>query len=247
MKKCPQCLNSFGDEYLYCLNDGTPLVDEPKPTVAFNYPLDKTQSPSFVVNLEQKEETPTLAAPFPQIKKLNQPTPTPSNTKKYLIALFIGLLIGGSLVAAAYFVIKNWDGKDVAVTSDSSNSKSNDETNRNENSSNNSAATSGNASVNIENSSSNSESKNTNIVKSDINVNTDRKSLKDNKYNGRVIMINAYVRSAPDLYASEVDVLPMDDRLIIGRRASPESPWYRVTCEHGTTGWMHGNTIEFTR
>lgn len=67
----------------------------------------------------------------------------------------------------------------------------------------------------------------------------------EDELNGRVISANAYVRSAPNADAPIVDMLPVDDRLNIGTRAKPNSPWYEVTCEHGTTGWMHGNTIEF--
>jgi hypothetical protein len=64
--------------------------------------------------------------------------------------------------------------------------------------------------------------------------------------NGRVIMLNAYVHSAPSSDSPIVDTLPIDDRLNIGERAGPNSPWFEVVCEHGTSGWMHGNTIEFT-
>ena len=69
----------------------------------------------------------------------------------------------------------------------------------------------------------------------------------DDEFNGRVITLNAYVRSAPSKTATQIAVLPQDDRINIGTRESPNSPWYKVVCEHGTSGWMHGDTIEFTK
>jgi len=63
-------------------------------------------------------------------------------------------------------------------------------------------------------------------------------------YNGRVIMINAYIRSAPSNYAPAIAVAPLDELVKIGR---PAGPWYRVMTSGGRTGWMHGNTIEFVR
>ena len=71
-------------------------------------------------------------------------------------------------------------------------------------------------------------------------------SKSDEDFNGRVIVENANVRSAPSASASQVDILPDGDRITIERRENATSPWYYVTCEHGISGWMHGNTIEFT-
>jgi hypothetical protein len=39
----------------------------------------------------------------------------------------------------------------------------------------------------------------------------------------------------------------MNDRIDIIRRENENSPWYQIECEHGTGGWMHGDTIEFTQ
>ena len=74
-----------------------------------------------------------------------------------------------------------------------------------------------------------------------------RTSADDEEFNGRVIASNAYVRASPSRNSDETDVLPVDDRINIERRENENSPWYFVTCEHGTSGWMHGNTIEFTK
>ena len=72
-----------------------------------------------------------------------------------------------------------------------------------------------------------------------------RTSADDDEFNGRVIAVNAYVRTSPSRSSDEIDVLPVDDRINIEKRENENSPWYYVTCEHGTSGWMHGNTIEF--
>ena len=221
MKKCPKCQNEFADELSYCLEDGTLLVTELAPTVAFNSP---PASPAFVVDLRQTDETPTEIKPFPFPR---QPNPTPNKPKNYVLPLLIGLLLGGVLVLAAYFIIKGFGEKEnPVVVAANTNSKSNASSTLN------TAATS----TPSENKNNNSETSANKKIDDD-----------DSKYNGRVIAINAYLRSEPDAYATEVDVLPMDERIIIGRRENPNSPWYRVTTEDGTTGWMHGNTIEFTK
>jgi hypothetical protein len=74
-----------------------------------------------------------------------------------------------------------------------------------------------------------------------------RTSADNEEFNGRVIALNAYVRASSSLNSDETDVLPINDRINIERRENENSPWYFVTCEHGTSGWMHGNTIEFTQ
>ena len=74
-----------------------------------------------------------------------------------------------------------------------------------------------------------------------------RTDTDDDEFNGRVISQNAFVHAAPNRNSKQIDVLPVDDRLNIEERENESSPWFRVTCEHGTSGWMHGNTIEYTR
>jgi hypothetical protein len=73
-----------------------------------------------------------------------------------------------------------------------------------------------------------------------------RTDASNDEFNGRVISKNAYVRSSPSRNSKEIDILPVDDRLNVEERENENSPWFHVTCEHGTSGWMHGNTIEFT-
>jgi hypothetical protein len=75
------------------------------------------------------------------------------------------------------------------------------------------------------------------------------KTISDNSdgFNGRVIAINANLRSEPGLYSDEIAVLPIDEKINIIRRENDSSPWYYVEAENGESGWIHGNTIEFTR
>lgn len=66
------------------------------------------------------------------------------------------------------------------------------------------------------------------------------KTRKDSEFNGYVLSENANLRSAPN--SSSLEILPQNDRLEILER---EGTWYKVRCEHGSSGWMHGNTIRF--
>jgi Bacterial SH3 domain len=224
MKKCPQCQNIFADEISFCPEDGAALVDEP-PTVEFTSP---PANPAFVVDLREIDETPTEVKPF---HYESRPNPTQNKSGNFVVPLFIGLILGGVLVLATYFIIKNFGEKENAAVANT-NSDSNAPLNHNL------AA----ASTPSENKNNNSATNAANTTNSNTNTKSD-----DGKYNGRVIAVNAYIRSEPDRSSPEIDVLPMDDRIIIGRRENPNSPWYYVTCEHGTSGWMHGNTIEFTK
>jgi hypothetical protein len=66
------------------------------------------------------------------------------------------------------------------------------------------------------------------------------KTRKDSEFNGFVQSENANLRSAPN--GTVLEALPQNDRLNIQER---DGTWYRVTCEHGVSGWIHGNTIRF--
>ncbi len=66
------------------------------------------------------------------------------------------------------------------------------------------------------------------------------KTRKDSEFNGFVLSESANIRSAPN--GTVLDSLPNNDRLSIEER---DGTWYRVICEHGVSGWMHGNTIRF--
>lgn len=70
--------------------------------------------------------------------------------------------------------------------------------------------------------------------------NQPNKTRNESEFNGFVLSENANIRSSPT--GDVLDVLPKNDRLSILER---DGAWYRVMCEHGVTGWMHGNTIRF--
>lgn len=76
---------------------------------------------------------------------------------------------------------------------------------------------------------------------------TTKSEADSGEYNGRVIATNANLRSEPGLYAEEIGVLPIQERIKIVRREHNNSPWYYVEAENGGSGWIHGNTIEFTK
>lgn len=81
---------------------------------------------------------------------------------------------------------------------------------------------------------------NENVQTSNAKHNEPNKTRKDSEFNGFVLSENANVRLAPS--SSVLESLPKNDRLNILER---DGAWYRVTCEHGVSGWMHGNTIRF--
>jgi hypothetical protein len=223
MKKCPQCNTVYANETIYCLNDGTLLIEE-------NFSL---PSAAVAMNLEDEAETILRHEPmvidFAQNTSPNEPNPnqTPpnvsdmppqksSNIGKYAIFLMLGLLIGGGLVVGAIFLSKGLF------------QNSNINANRN-------VATVNTKTV---------KTPDSNLANRHLAAN---KIVDEDELNGRVIAVNAYLRAAAGKDSAIVDTLPMDDRLKIGDRENENSPWYQITCEHGTSGWMHGNMIEFTK
>lgn len=66
------------------------------------------------------------------------------------------------------------------------------------------------------------------------------KTRKDSEFNGFVQTENANLRSAPN--SSVADVLPQNDRVEMLER---DGKWYRIICEHGSAGWMHGDTLDW--
>lgn len=228
MKRCPQCNSVFDDSLDYCTNDGSSLIKE-----TFVLPSEASQIGTEEETVIRHEpitiDIPNNSAPAPteQFNYQMPPTETvipvvvekPRNAGKYLLFLVLGLVLGGlSVLAAVLFsMYLNQNDPPPAV---------------NQNSSANSAQTPKPTSTATPVTASAKHEK--------------RTADADDEFNGRVITLNAYIRSSPNRNSRELDVLPIDDRLEIGERESDVSPWYQVTCEHGTTGWMHGNTIEYT-
>ncbi|MGC2236710.1 MAG: SH3 domain-containing protein [Pyrinomonadaceae bacterium] len=185
MKKCPQCNSVYTFETTYCLNDGALLIDE-------NFSL-----PTQVSSGE--EETVIRSRPA----TLNPLPPTdskkPSNLKKYILTLILGLVIGGILVfGAVVFIVSRMKSSDA-----------------------------GKAEGTIQVSNEKHKEKN--------------KTRKDSEFNGFVLSENANLRSSPN--STVFEALPKNDRLSIIER---DGVWYRVMCEHGAAGWMHGNTIDWS-
>lgn len=106
MKKCPNCQNTYGDENLYCLNDGSLLTEEPAPTVAFNLPGSAPANTPFVVDLSAKDETPTVIHNYEPVSRAENDLPK-NASKNYLIFLLIGLLCGGGLVLLTVFIMNS--------------------------------------------------------------------------------------------------------------------------------------------
>ncbi len=229
MKRCPQCNSVFDDSLDYCTNDGTNLIKE-----TFVLPSEASRIDAEEATVIRQEpitiDIPNNSAPAPteQFNYRIPPTETvipvvvekPRNTGKYLLFLVLGLVLGGlSVLAAVLFSIYLFQDDPPPSVSQ-------------------------NSSINSAQSPKPTPTATPVTASAKHEKRTDKP---DEDFNGRVITLNAYIRSSPDRSAKEIDVLPVDDRLEIEERESEVSPWFRVTCEHGTSGWMHGNTIEYTR
>ena len=235
MKRCPQCNSVFDDSLDYCTNDGTPLIAE-----TFVLPSEASPPPDAeeitVIRREPVTHDPITidipgAAPPASTEPISYQTATgdtvipvviekPRSTGKYLLFLAVGLVLGGGLVlAAVLFTVYLSQNNDPPPVANTTN----------------------------QNTASNVKEKPTATPIAASAKHEKRTAETDDEFNGRVITRNAYVRASPNRSAKEIDVLPIDDRLDIEQRENEASPWFRVACEHGTSGWMHGNTIEFTR
>lgn len=235
MKVCPQCNSVFGDDFVYCSNDGSVLTEEnltlPTEDDAEAETVIRRKGEPIVVDFN--ELSPTQAETVEMNYGNLPPTQSAlvverkSSAKFYALFLVVGLLLGGGLVLATLFaskIINRPAETNVAI-----------QTKTNENK----------PSPTPENTNSERDNE-VDKIADEIHTLKDP-SKTDEDFNGRVIVENANVRSAPSNNATQVDILPNGDRLTVERRASATSPWYYVVCEHGVSGWMHGNTIEFTR
>lgn len=241
MKRCPQCSRVFENETAYCPHDAALLVAEdfslPSSTDA-DFEDDTIVRPTpIIVDLAQPKAV--------QFERINQPLPaaTPENiivevpakrgSKNAAVYLALGLLLGGILVLTTLILAKNFytggaandNSREIAVSVQAQNQKP--------------------KSSPLENK---TVAENKNAVDLSANAKHDaRVWIDDEEANGRVIARNAFVRAAPAKNAAQSDVLPLGDRINIERREDESSPWFYVACEHGTSGWMHGDTIEYTR
>lgn len=230
MKVCPQCNSVFGDDFVYCSNDGTVLIEE---NLRLPTELDGAEAETvirrdpIVVDFNQPLPTPAETVEMNYAAPSSQPIviEKTSNSKFYALFMLVGLLLGGSLVLLTLFAAGFIDRP--AETNVSIQTKTNE--NRNQKKPENITA-----------------ERDTEVDKPADELHQKRTDKPDEDFNGRIIVENANVRSASSAGASQVDILPDGDRIEIERRENGGSPWYYVTCEHGISGWMHGNTIEFT-
>ena len=242
MKKCPQCNTVYTDETAFCLNDGTALAEDSfalPSEASSDEPETVIRSEPIVIDIAGANNAlppppPAAATNYPVMPTENVvvvPAVAPAAaTRNYALFLILGLLIGGGLVLATLLLSKN--------LYQTENSNITVKTNSNDT-----------AAVKVEKPKTpapETQSKN-DAVETASNKHSESNESFNGIANGRVIVLNARVRSAPDKDAPVVDVLPINDRLDIIRRENPNSPWYQVECEHGTNGWMHGDTIEFTK
>lgn len=228
MKKCPQCSKVFDDSLSFCTLDGTPLIAENPAPPSELAPNDEEETV-----IHRDPIVVDFSTPPPTTEQFNYQTPpqeivTPvvverrGNFWKYLVFMLVGLIFGGSLVLAALFL----SGK---------------------------LSPANNSQVAVRNTANNAENrpqKSPTATPTPFPLNSEHLTHTDEddeEFNGRVIASTAFVRSAPSKDAAQSDLLPKDDRLKIEKRANENSPWYNITCEHGTKGWMHGDTIEFTK
>ena len=226
MKKCPQCSSVYGDDVQFCLNDGTPLVEEnfTLPSAGSDFEAETIiRHDPIVVNIPGENYPPPNVYQTPPVETVIIEKPV--RRRNPLVFLLFGLLLGGGLVLATLFAARSFLLKDNANTV-----KINQPAEINANQTVKVSPTE--TPLNISEMSKKHET---------------RTSADDEEFNGRVIAVNAYVRASPSRSSDEIDVLPIDDRINIEKRENENSPWYYVTCEHGTSGWMHGNTIEFTQ
>lgn len=232
MKVCPQCNSVYSDDIAYCSNDGGVLVEEnlPLPTEIADAEAETVIRRREPVTIEIDDQSPAKPVGINYAASSSRQTPVvvekTSGSKFYALFLLVGLLLGGSLVLATLLAAKyiNFTNeKNISVQTKTGENKTRKPTENTD------------------------KERDTEIYKSADEFHQRRNADKpDEDFNGRVIVQNANVRSAPSLNAPEVDILPDGDRLTIESRENSDSPWYYVTCEHGTGGWMHGNTIEFT-
>lgn len=230
MKKCPQCQNLFPDETQYCLNDGQLLIPEALPLpseVGFGDEEDTLiRHEPIVVDLSAVNAPPAETPPVENITII-RPVEAKSNFGKSIAFLIIGLLLGGTLVLATLLLTRSFY-------------RNNNSNNPSTLSNVNSAQTPDNDTPKVVDSPANKLAA--------VNPEHQKKTgVSDDEFNGRVKSLNAYVRSAADRNSAQVDVLPVNDRLTIINRENSNSAWYFVVCEHGVSGWMHGNTIEYTK
>ncbi len=203
MKKCPLCRQVYSDEIIYCLNDGTALTSERFSLPSENNPGDEpvtvVRNEPIVIDFGAADSPQPVSSPGnyqttlpPAESVVVVPANTTAATRNYALFLVLGLLIGGGLVLGTLLLSKNLF--------------------QNENA--NTVKTNVNYTETVkteklptplpENS-----NKNENVSEPiDSNKHAERTEDADGNFNGRVIVLNARVRLAPNKDAPVVETLP---------------------------------------
>jgi hypothetical protein len=100
MKQCPQCRQTYSDETIFCLSDGTPLAflnDKPEEvTIVQSFPEEIT----FVRPVQNTQ--PTIVTPVQPIQPIRSGV---SPIFAYLSIILLLLLIGGGAIVVGFFVL----------------------------------------------------------------------------------------------------------------------------------------------
>ena len=244
MKQCPQCSEVYTDQLQFCMIDGNPLVkvdaDGPAPPApAIDDDYDTVVNPERIVI--DISEPPPVPEPVYTDALPSQPE-TGRGRANTIAVLIVGTIIGGLLVLVAILAF-------ALVFRDRSGAEPANVTERNANIA--AVRPSEHPTANTQTPASSpkaTEKGNSNLMSEDTEADQARREMLAKRgFNGRVIKINAIIRSEPSIDSEEVAVLPYDEPVKIGKPAAEHNPWYRVTTSDGTTGWMHGNTIEFIK
>lgn len=223
MKKCPKCNFVFEDDKRFCPNDGTELIAE-------QFPL-----PSEVSQTEDEEQTVVRVRPIPADESARSDPVRQPSVSRYsrldpqirkatgrekrgclLKSLILIVVVAFGVVVTTGLIAGGYFYFTSSVLEQQPVKKPS------------------------------SPPKRTAPVTLDPNVHAERNlGADESTLNARVIVSNAAVRSAAGKSSKQIAVLPRGDRLRIIERRSPVSAWYRVECEHGIEGWMHGNSIEY--
>lgn len=108
MKHCPQCAETFSDEYNFCLNDGTTLVNEsdPEKTIPFSIPLETIQT---------QQRVPTQDIPTEKF----QTAPVTENISKNNSSKWVFMLIGilaAALATTVFILFYSADKNPISLT-----------------------------------------------------------------------------------------------------------------------------------
>lgn len=230
MKRCPKCSNTFNNETRFCTYDGTPLVSEMSEIPSeYSAELDDEGEFETVIRTSPVKTRIPVFPPDQAEEEFQQPSgKSRSGLKadekpkrsilKYLVIIAAGFLLVGVFALALLGGGYLYYLRQVEI-------------------------------ANAEKKRAESESikrPDDKPAESAVDHSTENTEIDESTLNGKVIKAMVNVRSKPNRTSAKVGTIPKNDRLNIIKRESNKSPWYQIECEHGTRGWMHGNTIAFT-